>query len=91
MSLLKRLFGGGGPSPETKKALEYKGFLITPDPIAVDGQFRLAARIELEVDGQTRVHQMIRADILADRAAAETAALNKARMLIDQQGERLFG
>ncbi len=96
MSWLSRLFGTGGgaggsdaaPAAETE---EYKGFRITPEPIPEGGQFRLAARIEAETeDGETRHHHLIRADMLRDRDEAETAALRKARQMIDQQGMRLF-
>ena len=95
MSLLKRLFGGGsgsgGPKEPAAETVEYKGFRITPEPMAEDGQFRLAARIEREIDGETRQHHLIRADMLRDRQQAEEAALAKARQMIDQMGDRIFG
>ena len=50
MSFLKRLFGGGGGAAADTgpKAdpVEYKGFLITPDPISADGQYRISAHID---------------------------------------------
>ncbi len=36
------------------------------------------------------MHRLIRADMFDDRAAAATAALSKARQVIDEQGDRLF-
>ena len=93
MSLLSRLFGLGGggkadaPAPRT---VEYEGFRITPDPVSEDGGYRLAARIEAEVDGETKAHHLIRADMLRDRDEAEQAAIRKARQMIDQMGPRLF-
>ena len=91
MSLLSRLFGGGGgastpePEPET-----YKDFRIFATPISEGGQWRLAGRIEKEVDGTPKSHQLIRADMLDDFKAANDASLNKARQVVDEQGERLF-
>lgn len=89
MSLLSRLFGGSakskGPAPE-----QYKGFTITPEPIAESGGYRLAARIEKEVDGKTLHHHLIRADTLHSAEEAAEAAVLKSRSLIDQMGEKLF-
>lgn len=86
MSLFSKLFGGGksapAPEPET-----YKDFAITPTPIPEGGRYRLSARIEK--DG--RSHTLIRADVLDDLETANTAAVNKARQMIDEQGDRLFG
>jgi hypothetical protein len=89
MSILSRLFGGKS-SPE-EKAEVYKDFRIIPDPQAEGGQFRLAARIEKEIGGAVKVHQLIRADLLQSREEAVKAAIGKAQQVIDEQGERLFG
>lgn len=90
MSLLSRLFGGGAPkpghSPET-----YKGFTITPDPAREGSRFRIGARIEKEIGGEVKSHTLIRADTLDDEEAAVAASLGKARQVIDEQGDRLFG
>jgi len=90
MSLLSRLFGGGaarpGRPPET-----YEGFTITPDPIREGPRWRISARIEKEVGGEAKSHTLIRADTLEDEEAAATASLGKAKQLIDEQGDRLFG
>lgn len=88
MSLLSRLFGGGGGAkPPAAEPETYKGFTIHPEPIREGQVFRISARIEK--DG--RSHTLIRADTLADRDGAVTASLGKARQLIDEQGDRLFG
>lgn len=95
MSLLSRLFGGGGGSggakPPVAEPVEYQGFRIIPDPIAEEGQFRLAAWIEGEVGGEPRRHHLIRADLIRDRDEAVEAAVRKAKQMIDQSGPRLFG
>lgn len=89
MSLFSKLFGGGaapGPEPEI-----HEGFRIFPEPIKEGGGYRLAARIEKEIGGETRSHQLIRADVIGDRDEAAEAAVRKAKQLIDQMGEGLFG
>ena len=88
MSLLSRLFGKS-PSP-SEPAEEYKGFSIRPDLGKSGSQFRLGARIEKEIDGTLRNHDLIRADTFQDRDQAVTASLAKARQVIDEQGDRLF-
>ena len=92
MSLLSKLFGGGrsAPAPEPEPEI-YKDCRIFAEPVDEGGKFRLAARIEKEVDGETRTHQLIRADIFESRDAAASAAALKARQVIDEQGDRLFG
>lgn len=94
MSLLSRLFGGkpgkpdGAATPEPAGAAEdYKGFRIIPRPIREGGQFRVAARIEK--DGCA--HELIRADTTSSLEDATRLSLAKARQMIDEQGERLFG
>ncbi|WP_417742231.1 HlyU family transcriptional regulator [Salipiger sp.] len=93
MSLLSRLFGGGGGSkPEPKaETTEYHGFRITPEPMPADGQYRIAALIEAEVEGETKTHHLVRADVIRDLDEAKKASLRKAKQMIDEQGARLFG
>ena len=86
MSILKKLFGGGTP-PEPPKPETYQGFAITPNPNNEGGRYRIGALIEK--DGKT--HQLIRADTLDDLDSAITASVNKAKQMIDEQGDRLFG
>ena len=90
MSILKRLFGGGGSEPEAAPD-EYKGFAIHPDPEPDGNRFRLAARIEKEVAGEVKSYRLIRADVFDAREAAAAAALAKARQVIDEQGDAIFG
>lgn len=90
MSFLKKLFGSApkeekGPEPE-----EYDGFFIFPEPEKEQGGFRIAARIEKDVDGETKTHHLIRADTVADYDEAVSATVLKAKQVIDQQGDRIF-
>jgi hypothetical protein len=95
MSLLSRLFGGGGgaakPAPEPEPEPEvHNGFRIYPEPSKAPGGYRVEGRIEKDVDGATRSHHLIRADILDSEDAAHAHTLRKAQQLIDQMGEKLF-
>lgn len=94
MPFWSRLFGGSSAGPSAAPGAapeEHKGFRITPKPIPEGGQFRVAARIEKEVGGEVRVHELVRADRLASMDEARALSLAKARQMIDEQGERLFG
>ena len=90
MSLLKKLFGGGSSSNPAQKPKTYKDFTITPKSMPADGQHRISAIITKEVNGEMKSHHLIRADTLMTAEAAAEAAFEKAKILIDQQGDRLF-
>jgi hypothetical protein len=68
----------------------YNDFAIYPAAQKVDGGFRLAARIEKQVGADLKTYHLIRADTLNSQEAADTAAVSKAKQVIDEQGERLF-
>ena len=86
MSLFSKLFGGTKSAPKTPDPETYKGFAITPKPMKEGSQYRLSAIIEK--DGQT--HHLIRADTLGSEDAANEAALEKAKQVIDQMGDGIF-
>ncbi len=88
MSLFKKLFGGSAP-PE-QKAEDYEGYQITAEPQRDNNGYRIAARIEKNVDGKIFVHRLIRADTINDLSEAETASIAKAKQMIDQQGDGIF-
>ncbi|KMW58347.1 hypothetical protein AIOL_003320 [Candidatus Rhodobacter oscarellae] len=94
MSFLSKLFGGGGgDGPKKGKSadpVEHSGFRIYAEPISESGGHRIAARIEKDIDGETKTHQMIRADVTSNRDEAVETSVHKAKMLIDQQGETIF-
>ncbi|WP_417249929.1 HlyU family transcriptional regulator [Celeribacter sp.] len=93
MGLFSKLFGGkGDASGGGKKAAaeEYNGFLIYPEPIKDAGGFRVAARIEREIDGAMKTHQMVRADTMASETEARAESLRKAQVFIDQMGVGIF-
>ena len=88
MSLLSRLFGGGAksePEPET-----HGGCRIYPAPIKESSGHRVAARIEKDFDGTTKTHQLVRADVVSGLEEAISLSVNKAKQVIDQQGDDIF-
>ncbi len=90
MSLFSRLFGGSsGSTPEPEPEL-YKDFRIFAEPVKEGGVFRVAARIEKEVDGAVRSHRMVRADTCDSAEAARDVTTRKAKSLIDQVGDKIF-
>ena len=93
MSLLKKLFGGGGSSvgvPANAEPVSYEGYSILPSPMEEGGQFRVCALIRKEVDGEMREHKLIRADICSSAQEASDMSLRKAQQMIDERGERVF-
>ena len=93
MSFWKTLFGGAA-APEDKAAesapVEYKGFVIRPAPYKDGDQYQTAGTIEKEVAGARKEHRFIRADRHASHDAAVSFTIDKARQIIDLQGERVF-
>ena len=93
MSILSRLFGGGGgtkPKTPDAPAEEYNGFRITPAPQEDEGGWRVGARIEAGIGGEAKVHHFLRADVVRDRDEAVAVSLRKAKQVIDEQGARIF-
>jgi len=88
MSFLKKLFGGG--QPQAAQGVDHAGFTIFAQPQRDGSVYRIAARIERDVDGTTKTHQMIRADTLQDESDAKAASVAKAKQIIDEQGLRIF-
>ena len=93
MSFLKRIFGGGSAAePARRVAAEdtYEGHRIEATPMKEGAQWRLCAQLSKEVGGEARTHQLIRADLFQSENDAATAAIAKARQVIDEQGDRLY-
>lgn len=92
MSLWKSLFGGGaGRAAPAAQTIDYKGCTIHPEPYLDGGQYQTAGRIEKEIAGVRKEHRFIRADRFAGFDDAANFTVLKARQLIDQQGDALFG
>lgn len=89
MSLFSRLFGGGSSAPKVEPET-YDGFNIFAEPTKEPGGFRVSARIEKEIGGELRSHHLVRADVCASEDDARAMSVTKAKLLIDEQGDRLF-
>ena len=90
MSFLKRLFGGGAAAAPAFGTVEHEGFTIQPEPMPEGGQYRLAAVISKEINGEVRTHRLIRADLFTDADQAAEFAVTKAKQVIGEQGDHLF-
>lgn len=91
VGFLKRIFGGGISVASAPAATEeYEGFVITAEPISESGQFRLAGSVTKEVNGETKEHKFIRADLFTSKDQADEFAMLKGKQMVDQLGERIF-
>jgi hypothetical protein len=92
MSFWKSLFGGSSGSAEkASEPFEYNGFTIRAVPYKAEGQYQTAGTIEKEIAGVRKEHKFIRADRHASYEDAVEFSIGKARQIIDQQGDRMFG
>ncbi|OUR80418.1 transcriptional regulator [Marinomonas sp. 42_23_T18] len=90
---LKNLFSASGEAEvKTEDAIDYKGFNIIPAPMSEGGQFRVAATITKQTaEEETKTHKFIRSDLIPNRDECIRITVSKAKMMIDQQGDRIFG
>ena len=87
MNFLKKLFKSKNVDPVFET---YKDHRIVDAPMPEGPKFRMSARIELDVNGETKAHHLIRADTFNDAQSASAAAFVKAKQVIDEQGKHLF-
>ena len=92
MSFWKSLFGGGSASPaKAPKREDYNGYTIEAALVVEAGQYQLAGRITKTIDGVAKEHAFMRADRFSTFEDAENFTFVKARQIIDQNGDRIFG
>jgi hypothetical protein len=82
--------GGGAASAKVSDPVEYKGCVIRAAPYKNNGHYQTAGVITKVIDGVTKEHRFIRADAYASYDDAVSFTLNKARQIVDLQGERMF-
>ena len=90
---LKNLTGAGKPGAQAydeAEAVEYKGFHIAPAPMKDASGWRVAAFIYKTIEGERCTHHLIRADVFGDRAFASELSIRKAKMVIDDRGEKIL-
>jgi len=92
MSFLSALFGRRADTKAGRPAepVEYKGFTIRAAPYKNNGHYQTAGTIEREIGGVRKEHRFIRADSYAAYEDAVTFTVNKARQIIDLQGDKIF-
>jgi hypothetical protein len=92
MSFWRALFGGRGSASAEKVSdpVEYKGYVIRAAPFKNNGQYQTSGIIARDSGGVRKEHRFIRADAYASYDDAVNFTLNKARQIVDLQGERMF-
>ncbi|MBW6420223.1 transcriptional activator HlyU [Rhizobium sp. XQZ8] len=94
LSNILSMFSGGAKSAEAPaskvESVEYAGCLIHPAPIREGSQFRLAGRIEKDVNGEILERTFVRADVFTSMEDAVEYTVKKAQQIIDQNGASLF-
>ncbi|ADZ92607.1 HlyU family transcriptional regulator [Marinomonas mediterranea] len=91
LSGLKNLFSGAdAQSQPVEESIDYNGFSITPAPISEGGQFRVAASISKGEGESQKNHKFIRSDLVPGRDQCLELTIRKAKITIDQLGDRLF-
>ena len=96
MSFFKKLFGLGGNSTSDQEATpaataEHNSFTISATPYSEGGQWQMCGVISKEIAGEIKSHRFIRADKFGSKDEAAEWTLVKARQIVDQMGEKLFG
>lgn len=89
-NLFKKSSGENAASNDAGDVVEYGEFHIVPAPRKEGGQWRIAGIIRKEIDGELKEQEFIRADLITDRGEAETLIVNKAKQIIEEQGDKLF-
>lgn len=90
MKFLRGLGDNKAKEAVKHEAVEYKGFSILPTPRKVQGGWTTEGTISKPAGDDTRSEHFIRADMLMSEEAAADYSVNKAKKIIDEQGERLF-
>ena len=92
LGFLKKVLGGGADDrePEPADPVEHEGFIIVATPRKASGGWSTEGRIRKLIDGEEKEVHFIRADTSTSREAAIALSVNKARKIIEEQGERVF-
>ena len=89
---LSRLSGGGeASSVKEGPPVEYKGYRIRPASYRSSNLYQTAGVIEKDFPDGAKEHRFIRAETHPSQDDANEFAITKAKQIIDQQGDRMFG
>ncbi len=70
--------------------VDYKGFQICGDPQAEQGQYRVGGIIQKGEGESLQTYSFLRADLIAGKDEAEQFSVMKAKLMIDQLGDKVF-
>jgi hypothetical protein len=87
------MFSSGGAPVSQAPAAEpqsHAGCTIYAEPMREGSQYRLAGRIEKQVEGKVMTRSFVRADMFTSMDDALECTFRKARQIIDQNGAALF-
>lgn len=82
---------GAAGADKAAEATEYEGFTIVPAPRKHAAGWLTAGTIRKNLPDGVKEHQFIRADTYASWDDAVAFCVRKAKQIIDEQGDRLFG
>ena len=92
--LFRSLFGRGdaaeAPPAKAEAATEYNGYLIHPAPHRQGASWLIAGTITKAFPDGAKEHRFIRADTYTDRTDAVAFCIQKAKQIIDEQGDHIF-
>ena len=89
-----RLLAGTGQGASREPAeppVEYRGYRIHSTPYRTQGRYQTAGVIEKDGPEGTKEHRFIRAETHESKDDAVAFSIYKAKQIIDERGERLFG
>ena len=91
--ILRGLFGGsaqGGAKQAADPPVDYKGYMIHPDPQREGPQWLTAGRITKRFGEIEKEHKFVRGDFHASRDSAVEFSVTKGQQIVDLEGDRIF-
>ena len=92
-TLWQRLASPAGSAAEEPlvEPVEYDGYRIRPAPYPAGAGYQTAGVIEKDFPDGVKAHRFVRAETHPSRDDAVAFSITKAKQIIDQQGDRIFG
>src|SRR5262249_25624166 len=97
-SIFARLFGAASGRKDESAAAgtaeavsEYKGYAIRPAPRRQGSDWLLAGVISKDFSTGPKEHHFVRSDTFGAHDEAVAFTITKAKQIIDEQGDRMFG
>ena len=90
---MKKLFGGSESQQTSGGVIDeeiYEGFQIKTLEMKDGGQYRVCAEISKTIGDEVKTHKLIRADMCASPQEASQISMRKAKVVINEQGDRMF-